>query len=123
MPGINERLYVTRVGRGPAIEVLDGGRGGLFIAHPALRDHIVNVARSAGISYQLEVLYGGTTDALAIAFRREGVPAATISIPTRYIHSPVELLDVNDAVNAATLLRYIVEKRRPPSSINSFRRL
>jgi Cellulase M and related proteins len=119
VPGVSERLHVTKVGKGPAIKVLDGGRGGLFIAHPALRDHVVNIAKSLGIPYQLEVLYGGTTDALAIAFRREGIPAATISIPTRYVHSPVELLDVNDAVNAATLLKHVIEKT-PPDVVNKF---
>ncbi|MFN7106110.1 MAG: M42 family peptidase, partial [Pyrobaculum sp.] len=93
------------------VKVVDGGRGGLFIAHPALRDHIVEVAE--GISYQLEVLYGGTTDAMAIAFRREGVPTAAISIPTRYVHSPVEVIDVRDGVNAARLLAAVLTKTTP----------
>ena len=114
VPGVEERQHVTKMGRGVAIKVLDGGRGGLFIAHPALRDHIISIAREVGIPYQLEVLYGGTTDAMAIAFRREGVPAVALSIPTRYVHSPVELLDVRDAVNAATLLRHVIEKTPPP---------
>ncbi len=102
------------MGRGVAVKVLDGGHSGPFIAHPALRDHIINIAREVGIPYQLEVLYGGTTDTMAIAFRREGVPAVALSIPTRYVHSPVELLDVRDAVNAATLLRQVIEKTPPP---------
>jgi len=84
--------------------------------NPALRDHIINIAREVGIPYQLEVLYGGTTDAMAIAFRREGVSAVALSIPTRYVHSPVELLDVRDAVNAAALLRHVIEKMPPFSS-------
>jgi len=87
--------------------------------NPALRDHIVDIARKVGIPYQLEVLYGGTTDAMAIAFRREGVPAVALSIPTRYVHSPVELLDVRDAVNAAALLRHVIEKT-PPQVIDKF---
>jgi endoglucanase len=115
VPGVKERQHVTKMGRGVAIKLLDGGRGGLFIAHPALRDHIINIARDVGIPYQLEVLYGGTTHAMAIAFRREGVPAVAISIPTRNVHSPVELLDVRDAVNAATLLRHVIEKTPPPA--------
>ncbi len=82
--------------------------------NPALRDYIINIAREVGIPYQLEVLHGGTTDAVAIAFRREGVPAVALSIPTRYVHSPVELLDVRDAVKAATLLRHVIEKTPPP---------
>jgi putative aminopeptidase FrvX len=85
----------------------------------ALRDYIINIAREVGIPYQLEVLYGGTTDAMAIAFRREGVSAVALSIPTRYVHSSVELLDVSDAVDAATLLRHVVEKT-PPLVIDKF---
>ncbi|ACB39485.1 M42 family metallopeptidase [Pyrobaculum neutrophilum] len=113
VPGVGERLHVTKLGAGPAIKVIDGGRGGLFIAHPGLRDHIVKIAREAGIPHQLEVLYGGTTDAMAIAFRREGVPAAAISIPTRYVHSPVELVDLSDALNASRLLKQVLEKTTP----------
>ncbi len=87
--------------------------------NPALRDYVINIAREVGIPYQLEVLYGGTTDAMAIAFRREWVPAVALSIPAKYVHSPVELLDVRDAVNAATLLRRVIEKT-PPLVIDKF---
>ncbi|ADN49512.1 M42 family metallopeptidase [Vulcanisaeta distributa] len=104
VPGVNEREFVTRVGKGPAIKVMDGGRGNVFIAHPALTNFLVSVAEDLKIPYQLEVLIGGTTDALGIAFRRDGIPATTISIPTRYVHSPVELLSINDALNASRLL-------------------
>ncbi len=104
VPGVNEREFVTRIGKGPAIKVMDGGRGNVFIAHPALTNFLVSTAEELKIPYQLEVLIGGTTDALGIAFRRDGIPATTISIPTRYVHSPVELLSIDDAINAAKLL-------------------
>ncbi len=111
VPGVNEREFVTRIGKGPAIKVMDGGRGGnVFIAHPALTNFLVSVAEELKIPYQLEVLIGGTTDALGIAFRRDGIPATTISIPTRYVHSPVELLNINDALNAAKLLSESLSK-------------
>ncbi|AEA12182.1 aminopeptidase from family M42 [Thermoproteus uzoniensis 768-20] len=113
VPGTSEREYVVRLGGGPAIKVMDGGRGGLFIAHPRLRDFVAEVARKEGIPHQMEVLYGGTTDAMAIAFRREGVPAVAISIPARYVHSPVEVLRVDDAVNAARLLVAVLENASP----------
>jgi Cellulase M and related proteins len=58
----------------------------------------------------LEVLIGGTTDALGIAFRRDGIPATTISIPTRYVHSPVEVLKISDALNASQLLTLALQK-------------
>ncbi len=70
VPGVNEREFVTRIGKGPAIKVMDGGRGNVFIAHPALTNFLVSVAEELKIPYQLEVLIGGTTDALGIAFRR-----------------------------------------------------
>ncbi len=104
VPGVNEREFVTKIGKGPAIKVMDGSRGSVFIAHPTLTNFLVSVAEELKIPYQLEVLIGGTTDALGIAFRRDGIPATTISIPTRYVHSPVELLNINDALNAAKLL-------------------
>jgi putative aminopeptidase FrvX len=84
-----------------------------------VKPYIINIAREIDIPYQLEVLYGGTTDAMAVAFRREGIRAAALSIPTRYVHSPVELLDVSDAVDAATLLRHVIEKT-PPLVIDKF---
>lgn len=113
MPGVSEREYVARLGAGPAVKVMDGGRGGLFVAHPRLRDFLVDVARREGIPYQLEVLYGGTTDAMAIAFRREGIPAVTISIPARYVHSPVEVLKLEDAVGASKLLASALRNMTP----------
>lgn len=109
VPGVGEREYVTRLGKGPAIKVMDGGRGGLFIAHPTLTKYLVRIAEENKIPHQLEVLIGGTTDALGIAFRRDGIPSTTISIPTRYVHSPVELLSIDDALNAAKLLRLALE--------------
>ncbi|MGC8569944.1 MAG: M42 family metallopeptidase [Caldivirga sp.] len=109
VPGVSEREYVSRLGAGPALKIMDGGRGGLFIAHPGLTNYIINTAKANNIPYQLEVLIGGTTDAAGIAFRKDGIPASTISIPTRYVHSPVEVLKVSDALNASRLLTLVVQ--------------
>ncbi|MGC9179859.1 MAG: M42 family metallopeptidase [Vulcanisaeta sp.] len=110
VPGVTEREFVTRIGKGPAIKVMDGSRGSVFIAHPTLTNFLISVAEELKIPYQLEVLIGGTTDALGIAFRRDGIPATTISIPTRYVHSPVELLSIDDAINAAKLLSEVLSR-------------
>ena len=104
VPGVDEKDYVARVGGGPAIKVMDGRSGGGLIAHPAVKKMLIEAAKSEGIPYQLEVLPGGTTDASIIALTREGVPAGVVSIPTRYIHSPVEALSLRDAVNSARLV-------------------
>lgn len=49
-------------------------------------------AKQHNIPYQREVLTRGGTDAGAIHVTRGGVPSATLSIPTRYIHSPGEMV-------------------------------
>jgi len=50
------------------------------------------------------VLEGGTTDARVIQVARAGVPAGCLSIPTRYIHSPSEMVDTSDVQNSIKLL-------------------
>ncbi len=110
VPGIPEREHTIKLGSGPAIKYMDGGRIGMFIAHRVVREFLIKVAEEEKIPYQLEILLGGTTDATAIAFRREGIPAGGVAIPTRYIHSGVETLDLEDLINTAKLLAKAVEK-------------
>jgi len=107
---VKEAQQITRLGKGPAIKVMDGRAGSGLITNPYIKNKLVEVAREEGIPYQLEVLSGGTTDASIIALNREGVPAGVVSIPTRYIHSPVELLNLDDCCNAVRLTRRFLEK-------------
>jgi len=88
------------LGKGPAIKVRDGG----MLAHVGVKDWLVRTAEGAGIPYQLEVLAGGTTDAKAIQTSRAGVPVGCVSVPTRYIHTPSEMVDPEDVKNAVRLL-------------------
>lgn len=88
------------LGDGPAIKVKDGG----MLAHPGVKNWLVETAETNEIPYQLEVLEGGTTDARAIQTSRAGVPAGCVSIPCRYVHSPSEMVDYNDVTNAVRLL-------------------
>lgn len=103
-PGVPEDEHVTKLGKGPAIKIMDGRSGSGVITHPAIRDLLIKTAEEEKIPYQLEVLPGGTTDASAIQLTREGVPVGTISIPARYIHSPIEVVNLNDVVNSVRLL-------------------
>ncbi len=80
------------LGKGPAIKVRDGG----MLSDPRVVRWMVETAEAAGLPYQLEVLEGGTTDARAIQMARAGVPSGCVSIPTRYIHSPSEMVDYGD---------------------------
>jgi endoglucanase len=88
------------LGKGAAIKVRDSG----MLADPRVVDWMIRSAEKAGIPYQLEILEGGSTDARAIQLTRAGVPAGCLSIPTRYVHSPSEMVDYSDVQNAVKLL-------------------
>jgi endoglucanase len=109
VPDVREPEQVCKLGKGPAIKVMDGRSGSGLITHPEVKKLLIDVAKENNIPYQLEVLSGGTTDASIIALNKEGVPSGVVSIPTRYVHSPVEVLDLNDCVNAVKLTRIFVE--------------
>jgi len=96
----------TALGKGPAIKVRDAS----FIADPRVVNWMVNTAKSEGIPYQMEVLEAGGTDGRAIQLTRAGVPAGCLSIACRYIHSPSEMVDVNDVKNAVKLLTALLSK-------------
>ena len=100
------RTMAVSLGEGPAVKVKDGG----MLAHPAVKDLLIETAEELGIPYQLEVLAGGTTDAMAIQVSREGVPAGCLSIPCRYVHTPSEMVDHNDVLNAVRLFVALLSK-------------
>lgn len=87
------------LGKGPAIKVKDS----YLIAHPAVKQAMMQAAEQAGIPYQLEVLERGGTDAGAIHLTASGIPSGCISIPCRYIHSPAEMISAEDLANCVKL--------------------
>lgn len=88
------------LGKGPAVKVRDGG----MLSDPRVVRWMSETAEKAGIPYQLEILEGGTTDARAIQLTRAGVPVGCLSIPTRYVHSPSEMVDYDDVLQSVKLL-------------------
>ena len=88
------------LGAGPAIKIKDSG----MLSHAGVKDWLIRTAETAGIPYQREVLVRGTTDAAAIQISRAGVPAGCLSIPTRYVHMPSEVVDSGDVDGAVKLL-------------------
>jgi putative aminopeptidase FrvX len=92
------------LGGGPAIKVQDAG----MVAHAGVKELMVRRAEQARLPYQLEVLTGGTTDAMAIQIVREGIPTGCLSVPCRYIHSPSEMVDYGDVQNSVKLLLAIL---------------
>jgi len=76
-----------------------------------ITDAIIKVAKDAEIPYQIEVLPGRSgTDAWAIQVSREGVSTALLSLPLKYMHSPVEIINIDDAKAAVNLMTEFVSK-------------
>ncbi len=88
----------VRLGRGP---VLSHGSSN----HPLVVQRLVEVAGREGIPLQFEAnpRYTGT-DADAFFLQRGGIPTAAIGLPNRYMHSPVEVIDLADLDALARLL-------------------
>lgn len=100
IPGGTPDAYVTKLGAGTAIKILDSSQ----IANPMIVDHLRDLAEERGIAHQLEILPFGGTDAGAFQTSRGGMATGTISIPTRYVHTVNEMAHVNDIQASVDLL-------------------
>ncbi|MFD1569524.1 M42 family peptidase [Halorubrum laminariae] len=78
--------------------------------HPALVDLATTAAADADVEVQLQAAGTRTgTDADAFYTARGGVPSLTVSIPNRYMHTPVEVIDTGDLAAVADLLAAVAE--------------
>ncbi len=72
---------------------------------PIVTDGLIDAAEGEGIPYTLEADSRSTsTDADAIQFTREGIATGLVSAPNRYMHSPNEIVDLEDLTNCARLI-------------------
>ena len=102
-PGIDMKDAPVEMGKGPVITIVDSSGRGLIASRKVVK-WLKDAADENNIPVQLEVGSGGTTDATAIHLTKGGIPSTTLSIPSRYIHSPVEVLDLQDVEAGVNLL-------------------
>lgn len=95
------------LGKGPVIS-----RGPSI--NPIVFDRLVAAAEAAGIAYQVEPNPSSSgTDADAIQRSRAGVATAVVSVALRYMHTPVEMLDLGDIEQTIDLLTELVARIAP----------
>ncbi|MHC0036806.1 M42 family metallopeptidase [Pseudoneobacillus sp. C159] len=92
------------LGNGTGIKVLDFS----LIVHKTMRDLLIKLARENSISYQLEIFPGIGTDGGAVNYANKGIPTGVLSIPSRYAHSPVEVVDLGDLIATKELLKSFI---------------
>lgn len=79
--------------------------------HPTLSRALRSAAADADVPIQLEAAGTGTsTDADAFFTARGGIPSQLVSVPSRYMHTPVETVDVADLTDVATVLGAFAER-------------
>jgi tetrahedral aminopeptidase len=107
-PGVEEKqVGEIKLGGGPVI-----ARGPNI--NPRVFDLLVETAKKKKIPYQVEGISRATgTDANAIQITRAGVAAGLVSIPVRYMHTPVETLDLKDAEYTIKLMAGFAETLTP----------
>jgi putative aminopeptidase FrvX len=98
-PGVDEKEIGSHpFGSGPAI-----GRGSTL--SPKVFELLVETAEAEGIDYSISASGRGTsTDADVLQISRAGIPTGLVSIPLRYMHSPVEMVDLRDVEATVELL-------------------
>jgi putative aminopeptidase FrvX len=106
VPGVRDTDTSVKMGGGPALTITDSG----LITHPKILRWLTETAQEASIPFQLESGLLGSTDAARISITRQGIPCGTVSIPTRYIHSPVGMLNLKDIENSAKLTAAAIQK-------------
>ena len=106
IPGGGNENEISALGKGVALKIMDG----YSISHPKLVEHFRAIAEREDIPHQMEILPFGGTDAGGVQRLHGGIPAITLSIPCRYVHTPNEMVNETDVQAAITLLaRYLEE--------------
>lgn len=83
---------IQTLGAGAALRVKDGGT----MMDPKLTDFLFKLGKKHNIPVYKYVAQGGGTDAGELQFGKGGVPTLTISIPQRYLHSPLGASSLDD---------------------------
>lgn len=97
-PGGDKKTGESKLGDGPQIT-----RGANI--NPIVFDLLVKTAREIEIPYHIIASPGGTgTDANVMQLNRAGVATGLVSVPLRYMHTPNEVMDLNDIENTARLM-------------------
>ncbi|MFB6467911.1 M42 family metallopeptidase [Cytobacillus sp. Hz8] len=105
-PGITEKEALSKMGKGPQIILYDAS----MVSHKGLRDLVTDTADEFNIPYQFDSVPGGGTDSGSIHLTHKGVPALSITIATRYIHSHAAMLHRDDYENAVKIIVEVIKR-------------
>ena len=107
VPGSSPHEQVSKLGDGVAIKIMDSS----VIADQRMVSFMKKTADAASIKWQTELLPAGGTDTANLQkMVKGGAIAGAVSIPTRHIHSVIEMVHKDDVKQAILLLSELIEK-------------
>ncbi|GAB6188284.1 M42 family metallopeptidase [Marinitoga arctica] len=107
-PLLDKDKWATHLGDGPATFFMHSG----VVLSKEIFDKILNVSKEKNIKLQFKMRTAGGTDARRLAITLDGIPSGILAVPSRYIHSPNTVIDINDYINGYKLLEYLVIEGR-----------
>ncbi len=102
----NSNPMAVKLGGGVCIKLKDNS----IITHKKINDLLKDTAEKNNIDFQYEILTFGGCDAGAIHTVKGGAVTGALSIPTRHIHTPCEMISKKDAESLLNLLVRFIEK-------------
>lgn len=114
-PGINNKEHgMVKLAKGPSVQ--HGGAN-----HPRFVEFIQKVAEQQEIEVQHEATSVRTgTDTDSIFYQKTGIPSALVSLPLRYMHSPVETASLKDVESLVGLMTETVLALEPDQTFTVF---
>ncbi|MCX7921792.1 MAG: M42 family metallopeptidase [Clostridia bacterium] len=106
VPGVEKYEYSTELGGGAALTIMDR----TSYADKKLVDYIYNLAKQHNIAIQFKQTTTGGNDAGKIQLSRSGIKVASISVPCRYIHSPVSVMSKNDFGSVRDIVQCVLNE-------------
>lgn len=103
--GTDEYNQSTKLGEGVALSICDGAS----CSSPELNSYILKLAKDNDIKLQFKRTNKGGNDAGAVQLAKDGVQTAVLSVPLRYIHSPVSVMDLRDYESANKLVSKFID--------------
>ncbi len=106
VPGFDHGA-TAKLGGGGAIKIMDRS----IICHPQMIAQLEALTQEKNIKSQRDIINAGGTDAGAISKSRYGVISGGISVPCRYIHSPAEMIDLDDVDCCVQLVKAVANAK------------
>ena len=96
--------FPVGISKGPLLQLMSRS----FLLNPIMKKLMLGVCERSKAPYQLALFTGGNTDAAAMHLEAGGILSAALTIPRRYSHSPVEVLDINDCIASLDIIKQFV---------------